>query len=87
METFGPFLLGLVVAAGVLIPLLLRPRALTAEVSGEVETLEEQIDGIKKTRGRLEDDQRYLTQFMKDFPHLARDLFTGSRNARCPRRC
>ena len=85
METFGPFLLGLVVAAGVLIPLLLRQRALTAEVSGDVETLEEQIDGMKQTNGRLEDDQRHLTQFMRDFPHLARDLFTGLKERQVPR--
>jgi len=84
METFGPFLLGLVVAAGVLIPLLMRQRALTAEVSGEMEALEDQIDGIKKTKGRLEDDQRHLTQFMKDFPHLARDLFTGLKERQVP---
>jgi diguanylate cyclase (GGDEF)-like protein len=84
METFGPFLLGLVVAAGILIPLLLRQRALTKAASGDVETLEEQIDGMRKTKGRLEDDQRHLTQFMKDFPHLARDLFTGLKERQVP---
>jgi diguanylate cyclase (GGDEF)-like protein len=84
METFGPFLLGLVVTAGVLIPLLMRQRALTAEANGEVEELEDQITEMKKGKGRLEDDQRHLTQFMKDFPHLARDLFTGLKERQVP---
>jgi diguanylate cyclase (GGDEF)-like protein len=84
METVGPFLLGLVVAAGVLVPLLLRARALAREVEGEVQTLEREVASLKKGNVQLEADQRFLTQFMKDFPHLARDLFTGLKERQVP---
>ena len=84
METFGPFLLGLVVAAGVLIPLFLRSRAVANEVATEVESLEQDLKALKKSKALLEEDQKFLTQFMKDFPHLARDLFTGLKERQVP---
>ncbi len=84
METFGPFLLGLLVAAGVLLPLFLRSRALAAEMTAEADSLEQELGGLKKSKAQLEDDQRFLTQFMKDFPHLARDLFTGLKERQVP---
>jgi diguanylate cyclase (GGDEF)-like protein len=84
IETFGPFFLGLIVTAGVLIPLLLRSRAVANEIAGEVENLEHALSTLKTTKSQLEEDQKFLTQFMKDFPHLARDLFSGLKERQVP---
>ena len=84
METFGPFLLGLLVAAGVLVPLLLTARSRAAEMTAEADALELELGGLKKSKAQLEADQGFLTQFMKDFPHLARDLFTGLKERQVP---
>jgi diguanylate cyclase (GGDEF)-like protein len=84
LETFGPFFLGLIVTAGVLIPLLLRSRAVANEIAGEVDSLEHALSSLKKSKAQLEEDQKFLTQFMKDFPHLARDLFSGLKERQVP---
>jgi diguanylate cyclase (GGDEF)-like protein len=84
METFGPFLLGIIVTAGVLIPLLLRSRSLAGEMAGEVDSLEQELASLKKSRTELEEGQTFLTHFMKDFPHLARDLFAGLKERQVP---
>jgi diguanylate cyclase (GGDEF)-like protein len=53
-------------------------------VSGEAEALEQELAALKKGKTQLEEDQRFLTQFMKDFPHLARDLFNGLKERQVP---
>ncbi len=72
-----PFLLGLVVAAGLLIPLLIRLRSSAGEAGERADALERELEKLERGRGQLEEDQRSLTQFLKEFPHLARDLFSG----------
>ncbi|HEY6546296.1 MAG TPA: sensor domain-containing diguanylate cyclase [Vicinamibacteria bacterium] len=67
-----------------LIPLFLRSRAVASEVSSEVEALEQQLSSILKGKAQLEEDQKFLTQFMKEFPHLARDLFNGLKERQVP---
>jgi diguanylate cyclase (GGDEF)-like protein len=72
-----PFLLGLVAAIGVLVPLLLRVRSKASAAGRRAIALEGQLGELKRGRGQLEEDQRSLTQFLNEFPHLARDLFSG----------
>jgi diguanylate cyclase (GGDEF)-like protein len=69
-----PFLLGLAAAAGLLIPLLLRLRG---SADSRVAALEDQIGDLQKTLAQTEDNQVALSHFLKEFPHLARDLFSG----------
>ncbi len=72
-----PFLLGLLVTAGLLIPLILRLRAAAVSANDGVDAFLEQIGELKKSHAQLQEDRQSLTQFLKEFPHLARDLFSG----------
>jgi diguanylate cyclase (GGDEF)-like protein len=72
-----PFLLGLVVGAGLLIPLLVRLRSSAGQARGRADALEGDLEELKRGRGQLEEDQRSLTQFLNEFPSLGRDLFSG----------
>jgi len=79
-----PFLLGLAVTAGVMIPLLLRLRASAAEAKAEAETLRQQLGAERQSKVQLQEDQRFLTQFLKDFPRLARELYSGLTERQIP---
>jgi diguanylate cyclase (GGDEF)-like protein len=79
-----PVLLGLVVGAGVLIPLLLRLRSSAREAGARVAALQAELEQLKLGRGQLEEEQRSLTQFLKEFPQLARDLFSGLAERQLP---
>jgi diguanylate cyclase (GGDEF)-like protein len=79
-----PFLLGLIVTAGLLIPLLLRLRSTAGEAAERADALEGEIGHLEKTRAQLEEEQRSLTLFLKEFPHLARDLFSGLTERQLP---
>ena len=79
-----PFLLGLAVTAGVMIPLLLRLRASAAEAKAEAETLRQQLGAERQSKTQLQEDQRFLTQFLKDFPRLARELYSGLSERQIP---
>ena len=77
MGTLIPFLLGLLVTAGLLVPLILRLRAAAAEAQEGTDALDEELARLRESQARLEAEQQSLTQFLKEFPHLARDLFSG----------
>jgi diguanylate cyclase (GGDEF)-like protein len=79
-----PFLLGLLVAGGVLIPLLLRIRGRVADSEGHAAELEEDVAALKKTLAQSEETQLALSHFLKDFPQLARDLFSGLTDRQLP---
>lgn len=79
-----PFLVGLVVAAGLLIPLLVRLRSSAGGAGLRADALERDLEELKRGRKQLEEDQRSLTQFLKEFPHLARDLFNGLAERQLP---
>ena len=79
-----PLLLGLVVGAGLLIPLLVRLRSSAREAGARAGALDAALEELKRGRGQLEEDQRSLTQFLKEFPHLARDLFSGLAERQLP---
>jgi diguanylate cyclase (GGDEF)-like protein len=84
MTTLIPFLLGLLVTAGLLVPLILRLRAAAADANERADGLTDQFAQLQKSHARLQEDQQSLTQFLKEFPHLARDLFSGLTERQIP---
>jgi len=84
VESFVPFFLGLAVTAGILVPLLLRLRALVGEARAEHAGASQQLSALDGSRSRLEEDLRFLTQFLKDYPRLARDLYSGLTERQIP---
>jgi diguanylate cyclase (GGDEF)-like protein len=76
MASLIPFLLGLLVTAGLLVPLILRLRAAAGEANERADALGDQVGRLQKSHAKLQEDQQSLTQFLKEFPHLARDLFS-----------
>jgi diguanylate cyclase (GGDEF)-like protein len=79
-----PFLLGLLAAAGIVVPLLLRLRGKAAEADERAEALEDQMAELRKTLAQNEETHLALSQFLKDFPHLARDLFGSLTDRQLP---
>src|SRR5262245_13651175 len=84
VATLLPFVLGLLVTAGLLVPLLLRLRSRAAEAAEQVAALEDEVGQLRKGQAEGEEDQRALTQFLKEFPHVARDLFSGLTERQLP---
>ncbi len=84
MATLVPFLLGLLVTAGLLVPLILRLRVAAREAGDRADALADQVGRLKKGHVQLQEDQQSLTQFLKEFPHLARDLFSGLMERQIP---
>jgi diguanylate cyclase (GGDEF)-like protein len=84
MVTLIPFLLGLLVTAGLLVPLVLRLRAAATEANERAEEAAEKLARLEESHSRLRDDQQSLTQFLKEFPHLARELFSGLTERQIP---
>jgi diguanylate cyclase (GGDEF)-like protein len=79
-----PFLLGLLAAAGIVLPLLLRVRGRAMAADGRADELEDRVAELRKRLAQTEDGQSALTQFLKDFPHLSRDLFSGLTDRQLP---
>ncbi len=77
MDSFVPFFLGLAVTAGLLVPVLLRLRALVGEARTEGARVARQLAALQQGHGRLEEDLHFLTSFLKDYPRVARDLYSG----------
>jgi len=84
VQSFIPFLLGLLVAAGVLVPLLLRFKGALAEAARLTQRREKEAGELRQRLARQEQDQQFLTQFLKEFPTLARALFAGIREREIP---
>ena len=84
MSTLIPFLLGLLVTAGLLVPLVLRLRAAAGEANEKAGDAADQLAKLQEREARLREDQQSLTQFLKEFPHLARDLFGGRSERQIP---
>ena len=81
---FIPFFLGLAITAGLLVPLLLRLRSSVGEARAEKGSASQQIAQLKRTHAVLEEDLRFLTQFLKDYPRLARQLYSGLSERQIP---
>jgi diguanylate cyclase (GGDEF)-like protein len=84
VESFVPFFLGLAVTAGILVPLLLRLRSLVGEARAEHAGAKQQLSALKRSQTQLEEDLRFLTGFLKDYPRLARDLYSGLSERQIP---
>jgi diguanylate cyclase (GGDEF)-like protein len=72
-----PFFLGLAITAGVLVPLLLRLRASAGEARAVAEAIGPQVQSLKRANKQLQEDLGFLTHFLKDYPRLARELYSG----------
>jgi diguanylate cyclase (GGDEF)-like protein len=81
---FIPFFLGLAITAGLLIPVLLRLRSSVGEARASKLSATQQVSSLKRTIGQLEEDLRFLTQFLKDYPRLARELYSGLSERQIP---
>jgi len=81
---FIPFFLGLAITAGLLVPLLLRLRSSFGEALAEKASAGQQISQLERNHAVLEEDLRFLTQFLKDYPRLARQLYSGLSERQIP---
>jgi diguanylate cyclase (GGDEF)-like protein len=81
---FIPFFLGLAITAGLLVPILLRLRSTVGEARAEKMAANHQVSTLKRTTTQLEEDLRFLTQFLKDYPRLARELYSGLSERQIP---
>jgi diguanylate cyclase (GGDEF)-like protein len=81
---FIPFFLGLAITAGLLVPILLRLRSSVGEARASKLSAAQQVSNLKRTAAQLEEDLRFLTQFLKDYPRLARELYSGLTERQIP---
>ncbi len=81
---FLPFLLGLLVTAGLMVPLLLRLRAMLDEARRGRAASEGRVAVLERAHDELDQDLRFLTQFLKDYPRLARELYSGLSERQIP---
>ena len=81
---FIAFFLGLAISAGILVPILLRLRSTVGEARFEKSSAGQQLAQLKRANAALEEDLRFLTQFLKDFPRLARELYSGLTERQIP---
>ena len=81
---FVAFFLGLAITAGMLVPILLRLRSTVGEARAERAGAGQQLTQLKRSNAALEDDLKFLNQFLKDFPRLARELYSGLTERQIP---
>jgi len=81
---FIPFFLGLAITSGLLVPILLRLRSAVGEARAEKASAGEQFAQLKRGHAALQEDLRFLTQFLKDYPRLARQLYGGLTERQIP---
>jgi diguanylate cyclase (GGDEF)-like protein len=81
---FIPFFLGLAITSGLLVPILLRLRSSVGEVRAEKSAAAGLVSQLKRANAVLEEDLRFLTQFLKDYPRLARQLYSGLTERQIP---
>ena len=83
-SSFIPFFLGLAITAGLLVPILLRLRSAVGEARAERASAGHQFAQLRRGQVALEEDLRFLTQFLKDYPRLARQLYSGLNERQIP---
>ncbi len=79
-----PFLLGLAVAGGLTVPPLLRLRGRVAKARAAAAELEQKSVALERARTAAADELRFLTQFVNDYPRLARELYGGLSERQVP---
>jgi diguanylate cyclase (GGDEF)-like protein len=83
-STFFAFFLGLAVTGGVLVPILLRLRTAVGEARAEKAKAAQQLSQARTANAALEEDLKFLTQFLQDYPRLTRDLYGGVTERQIP---
>ncbi len=81
---FVPFFLGLAITSGLLVPILLRLRSSVGEARAETEAAAQGLSRLKQAQVAREEDLRFLTQFLNDYPRLARELYSGLTERQIP---
>jgi diguanylate cyclase (GGDEF)-like protein len=72
-----PFLLGMIVTGGLAVPPLVRWRARAARARGDQAALRERVSTLELANVEVVEELRFLTQFVNDYPRLARELYGG----------
>src|SRR5262245_37360718 len=79
-----PFILGLIVTAGLLLPALLRLKTSVTEQARRADSLKRELQDLRRTNAQMEEDQRFLNNFLKDYPHVAKELYGGLKERQIP---
>ncbi len=79
-----PFLLGLAVAAGLTVPPILRLRARAALARDEAAALQDKAVALERAHAEVVEELHFLTQFVDDYPRIARDLYGGLSERQVP---
>jgi diguanylate cyclase (GGDEF)-like protein len=79
-----PFILGLIVTAGLLLPALLRLKTSVTEQARRADALKREVQELRRTTAQMEEEQRFLNNFLKDYPHMARELYSGLKERQIP---
>ena len=79
-----PFILGLIVTAGLLLPALLRLKTSVTEQARRAEALKRELQELRRANAQMEEDQRFLNNFLKEYPHMAKELFGGLKERQIP---
>ncbi len=82
--SFVAFLLGLAVTAGLTLPALVRLRARVKQAVAERARARETVVSLERAHAQLEEDLGFLTHFLKDYPRLARELYSGLSERQIP---
>ena len=77
MDTAIAFALGLIAAGGILVPAVLRWRRSSLESGAAAEAAARQLADLRESTARSEDELRFLTHFLADYPRLAHSLHSG----------
>jgi len=73
-----PFTLGVLTAAGLVLPVLLAARRAAGRARERVLALEGEVGELRRHGAAIEDDQRSFEGFLEEFPRLSRDLLSVS---------
>jgi diguanylate cyclase (GGDEF)-like protein len=74
----------LIVTAGLLLPALLRLKTSVSEQSRRADTLKREVQELRRANSQMEEDQRFLNSFLKDYPHVAKELYSGLKERQIP---
>jgi diguanylate cyclase (GGDEF)-like protein len=78
------FLLGIAAAAGLTVPALLRLRSRVSRAGSESAQARQAVAELERAHARVQEDLGFLTHFLKDYPRLARELYSGLSERQIP---
>jgi len=59
-------------------------RSLVAALRSGAELVQRELHDLRRRYSQLQQDQQFATQFLRDFPHLSRELHSGSTERQIP---